>query len=486
MKKLCLTLVLLLALMQIAAMLAACSGGGDAAAVTATAADTTSAGTEAPKEFLLPDEDFDGKEAVFYLRMTPDDWSADDVVSEGQDGSSINDAVYLRNVAIEDKYNLKITGYKPDSLNHSVYNPVSNSILAGESTYDVVTSSHYDAAKFMIGGMLLDLKTLEYIDLDREWWNPVLNKTISMANRQYYATGDISRVDNLGVRCFFFNKDLAANLGIDSPYEAANDGSWTFAKLFELATAGTADINGDGVLDKEDRFGITAQSSLGIVLAYSGGVSVTGKDAEDMPCIVINTERSIEVMNSVIEYLSGNKDIHYSDNWINTQNRFTAGQTLFQAEVLLLIEALRGSEVNIGIIPAPKYNEAQENYIHYLDAHCLNLYSVPVTVSAPDFSAFALEAMAQKSVTTLTPAFYDICLNGKYVRDEESSEMLDIIFASYIMDNAGGFGWGGMYSGVSGALKNGSEIVSVIESNLSKTQEAIDKSVGQFREVISG
>ena len=38
-----------------------------------------------------------------------------------------------------------------------------------------------------------------------------------------------------------------------------------------------------------------------------------------------------------------------------------------------------------------------------------------------------LEAMAAKSKYTLQKAYYDICLEGKFMRDEESSAMLDII-----------------------------------------------------------
>lgn len=173
--------------------------------------------------------------------------------------------------------------------------------------------------------------------------------------------------------------------------------------------------------------------------------------------------------------------IHYSDNWLNTQKRFSENQVLFQAEVMLLIEALRASEVNVGILPMPKWDAAQENYISFLDGWCQNVYGIPVTCQKADTVSFLLEAMAQGSVDTLTPAFYDICLNGKYIRDEESSEMLDIIFAHCRTENALSFGWGNLYSRIGDAIKTG-KTASAIESGMKAAQKALEKTVTNFCE----
>jgi len=61
------------------------------------------------------------------------------------------------------------------------------------------------------------------------------------------------------------------------------------------------------------------------------------------------------------------------------------------------------------------------------------MFSIPVTADK-EFSGLILESLAVESVSTVSPAFYDICLNGKVVRDEESKGMLDIIFSNKIFD----------------------------------------------------
>ena len=439
--------------------------------------------TETSAETLdLPDLNLNGREFTFILRVTPDDWSADDVVADEQNGSPINDAVYVRNIYIEDKYNVKLTGLNAP-MDHSIYNPVKNSILANDNNFDVIVAYGHDASRFAQDGFIHDLKSVDYIDLSKSWWNPTLSETLTINNRQFYATGDISHVDNFGVRCFFFNKDIVEDMSLENPYTLVNENKWVMSKLFEMAVLGTQDLNGDGVMNTEDRFGIQAQSSLGAILTFASGVSITKKDSEDTPYLAIDTPEYLTILDNLKARMASNENIHYSDNWTNTQNRFAENKVLFQAEVLLMIQSMRGAEVNIGIIPSPKFDESQENYVHFLDGWCMNMYCIPITASDIDQIGFVLEAMAAKSVDTLTPAFYDICLNGKYVRDEESSEMLDIIFSSYVMENAEFYGWGSVFGLIQNALKNGQDITSVIEGNKAATQGAIDKSIAALNEI---
>ena len=473
-----------LCVLLISVLLGSCSdnSGGSVSDTTAsTSADGEIAETAAETIASLPDMNFDGREFTFYIRVTPDDFTADDVVAHEQNGTPINDAVYERNLYIEDKYNAKISAVEAP-INHSVYNPVKNSILADDHAFDVAVSYGYDAARFAQEGLIHNLKNADYIDLTQRWWSPILSETLTVNNRQFYATGDISYIDNLGVRCFFFNKDIVKDLQIEDPYGLVNDNKWVMSKLFELAALGNMDLNGDGVMNTEDRFGIQAQSSLGAILMYASGVSITAKDSTDTPVLALDTEKSISILATLREYMASNPSIHYSDVWTNTQARFGENKVLFQAEVLLMIQSMRGAEVDIGILPAPKFDESQENYIHFLDAHCMNMYSIPINANEPDDIAFILEAMAQKSVDTLTPAFYDICLQGKYVRDNESSAMLDIIFGSYIMENAELFQWGSLSGLIPGTLKDGKDIVSAVEANKAATQAAIEKSIAALDE----
>ncbi len=53
-----------------------------------------------------------------------------------------------------------------------------------------------------------------------------------------------------------------------------------------------------------------------------------------------------------------------------------------------------------------------------------------------------MEAMAAESYRYVTPAYYDVVLNGRYLRDKDSSEMLEIAMDGIKID----FGWIHTYS----------------------------------------
>lgn len=462
-------------------LMAACGDEAKETTTSETTVDHTEE-TETLPEWSLPEKNWDGETVVFLLRHTEDDWSADDVLAGEINGTPVNDAVYQRNVTIEERYNVKIDGYNAP-IGHSVYAPVIASVQAGDNSFDVITSYRYDAVKFMQENAVLNLNDVEYMHLEQSWWNPYYSEATSVGGKLYYALGDISRVYKLGVRCLFFNKDLAGDLGLPNLYNMVTEGVWTLDEMFSMAEQGSLDLDGDGAMKDSDRYGIQAQTSLGIVLAIGGGVQITSKDENDLPILSVENERYIDCIAKITEWLSEqeNKSLYYSDVWLKTQERFSSNQALFQAEVMLLIEALRNSDVNIGILPMPKYDEAQADYISYLDSWCQNVYSIPVTSERIPIIGFVLEAMAQESVNTLTPAFYDVCLTGKYVRDEESAGMLDIIFAHTRIEDSECYGWG-MYGALADAIKTGKNATSVIEARKNAEETGIAKMLSTITE----
>ena len=52
----------------------------------------------------------------------------------------------------------------------------------------------------------------------------------------------------------------------------------------------------------------------------------------------------------------------------------------------------------------------------------------------PDETGAVIEALAYYGKKEITPAYYEVNLKGKYFRDEESAEMLDLIFETRFFD----------------------------------------------------
>ena len=101
--------------------------------------------------------------------------------------------------------------------------------------------------------------------------------------------------------------------------------------------------------------------------------------------------------------------------------------------------------------------------------------AVSVTLPDPDTQAYILEAIAYASRADLTPAYYDICLKSKYPRDEESSEMLDIIFSSYHLELAEVYSFANLAEYVNNCLSTNGNISSVLAAVDTMVKKSIQK-----------
>ena len=78
-----------------------------------------------------------------------------------------------------------------------------------------------------------------------------------------------------------------------------------------------------------------------------------------------------------------------------------------------------------GIATYPKWTETQENYYNGIDG---SLIALPA-VSASDMERTCVikEALSVESMNIYYPAYYEISLKNRYVRDTDSIRMLEII-----------------------------------------------------------
>ena len=111
-------------------------------------------------------------------------------------------------------------------------------------------------------------------------------------------------------------------------------------------------------------------------------------------------------------------------------NAFAGGNIAFHVNKLFQAETyLRDMESNYYIIPAPKLNADQPNYVTGIHDGC-TLFGIPF--DAPDVAASAatLEALAAESLRIVTPEYYESSLKFKYTRDDTAAEMIDIMRAN--------------------------------------------------------
>lgn len=456
------------------------AAGGDADPGSDSDSDSNIA-PEAEIKENLPDINFNGREFriivkpwgeydVFIDEDSTDDVSFNDVV--------INDATYKRKMNVEDKYGVEITKI----VREDVYGSVRRAVGAGTDEYELALPVMPEAAKLALEGYLHDWNSLAYIDIAKPWYDQNLRGALQINGRNYFMMGDFQVRDDDHAWILMFNKKIIRDLGLEEPYQLVRDGKWTFAKFKEMIKDATVDLNGDGIYDKDDQYGFLTTSAGGVTnFLYSGGEKISDGDPADgnKPVIRANTAQVAAILEKTVDILHNDNASFIKGTWDVFEKMFINGQGLFYSEILVHVRRLRAMDADFGVLPCPKYDENQKDYLTHIDP-ASPIMCLP-SPSDPEFTGIITEALSAESYRHVIPAFYEASLSGKIVRDEESMDMLKIIMQNHVFDMAMIFNFGDI-AAVFNSLAGKGDInyASEFEKRLDKANGEIDNIWAQF------
>jgi ABC-type glycerol-3-phosphate transport system substrate-binding protein len=96
-----------------------------------------------------------------------------------------------------------------------------------------------------------NLLDIEEFDPSDEWWDQLLVQGGMLNDKYlYYLGGNYHLQAFEGTTCFYFNKRMMTDLGLEFPYQLVRDGKWTLDKLYEYAGV-AANLNGEESFDKD-------------------------------------------------------------------------------------------------------------------------------------------------------------------------------------------------------------------------------------------
>ncbi|MGN1128743.1 MAG: hypothetical protein ACI4T6_07295, partial [Candidatus Flemingiibacterium sp.] len=263
----------------------------------------------------------------------------------------------------------------------------------------------------------------------------------SVMGTHYFAIGDfnLSALDFTHV--MLFNKGMAKDYQVENLYDTVRQGKWTYDKFAEVAKLAVSDLDGNTEMNELDQYGYTSlvKQVMPSFWIASGAVTITKDTDGTLVYTAPTNEKLIEVFQKIY-------DITWSDNiWHqNVENFapatsdaelkiFKQGQAMFtNASCFQITNMMRDSETEFGILPYPKYEESQEKYYSRIEG--AELFGIPKTNDDLEMTGVILEALACASHNDVIPAYYDVALKVKYTRDEESAEMLDIVFENRVFD----------------------------------------------------
>ncbi|MBQ8510322.1 MAG: hypothetical protein IJ493_10500 [Clostridia bacterium] len=407
---------------------------------TQTPADTTAAGTSdstttpADSGYDYPDVNYDGYE--FRILNATVDASYGCYVSldfEEQTGEPLDDAVYQRNIRVEDKLGIEIIDMQTDvgtvwgTLQTALIDQLIQSVMAGDDAYDAAYLAVGFKPSVITDGYLTDLYDIPTLNLDAEWWDSVIN-------------------DSLTINGFTFNAE------------------------------------GNAV------YGVAAHTSSTGSFIYSSGIRYTSEEKDGSLKLTIGSEKlynMLDKLGTIMSVSDGHAHFDQSQaaNPSYYYNVFAADHALFLTSELKGALSLRDMSSTFGLVPLPKYDENQESY-YSLTNYSASLLCVPKSADNLERTGVILDALTYESYDSVLPVYYDITVSQKGLRNDESIEMLSIIQRSRGTEFTRVYGINtNIHNGFIDLISKGSEsAATIIASNESAAQQKLNDLTSFFAE----
>lgn len=480
-----LTAVLLCLLMVCSVALVSCKGDGDESKGGAQSNTTSTSGQDELyknlNEIIKWDRDLNilvqGEDYGTY-------YCQDFTYDEELDGDVVNDAILKRNDALKEIYGVTVVDIPAAQGQLEVM--LRNDIDGGTKLYDVATPYMLSAANLAKQGLLYPLTKFDTIHFDQPWWDQSLVSQLSALDALFFATGDIGLLNKVCAYSIAFNKDMITDNGLESPYDLVKSHTWTLDKMSEMAKSVLSD-DGDGVYqyDGNDVFGLSSAYGDALSFYVGTGNNLCVLNGEKIPEISIGSGNTVAIVQELVTMLNEDWVIHaqeMGDNmWDKSLAIFSEGRALFRTNAFSANKKLRDTDVVFGIVPLPLADEDQEEYYSYCSTNgTVSTVTIPSNCDDPEFSAYMLEAAAIEGKNYLTPAYVDNTLRYRDTRDDESQEMLDIIFSNVVYEVAqvNNFGLSTIISGL--VQNNSTDVASALDTQRSAEQEAIDNCVAEL------
>ncbi|MBQ7604563.1 MAG: extracellular solute-binding protein [Clostridia bacterium] len=418
-----LTILLVLTMML---GIAACNTGNPGSTDTTGGADTsgTSSSDTAEPTPDLPDVKYDG----YKFRIV----GGNNVIREDQTGGIVDTAIWRANQSVMALFDIEFEVIEADWMDQQFLETL---ILSGDNELDQAIMQDCLTGTMGLSGYFADVNAMPNVDTTKPWWPQRIVESLTLNGKMYGFSNYTNFSSMAGTEATFFNIDLLKNRDIELPYDYVKNNEWTVEKLTEIVRSIYSDENGNSERDTEDIFGFVVGFSTYRWLE-SFGVEVYKKtDAMNSSELTldVDSDRVVRLVDKLHNlFYAGHDGVwRMRDDVAVAHSMFANGQVAFTfAPVGVLAPKIAETTMDFGICPIPKADETQA---HYYDGLNAGLCSIPY--NAPDLARTGaiIEAMAYEGYKRILPAYATTMLKIRYTTNEESKEMLDLVFANQVL-----------------------------------------------------
>ncbi|MBO5845105.1 MAG: hypothetical protein J6Q77_00515 [Clostridia bacterium] len=433
-RKACLLLAVLM-LLSVVAVFSSCSEGGDDTAATTVTTTAQSGDTTDPEVQLfddIPTGNYGGYTFQFLNNLS--NYAITKIVPEDTT-DSLDAAMYARNAYVKERLQI-------DIVDHCVsYNDVNSTMRALMSSNDfefdaVYNEGYFQTALAQAGAYLSVSDLTDNINLSKPWWFTDAMESIAIDGKNFELYSDIQLMYYDSIWGMVFNQQDLIDNKITFPYELVRSGDWTIEEMEKIMKA---TYQKPGQL----HCAVFAPYNFASAMIVACDFSLVVQDDEEVLKIFDDETRFVDVYTRI-------KDVYYVNNGHDKMNfvtpdssssasenmsaggkqgptNFGAGQCTFFAGTIGDLRPVRAGEADYGVLPLPKYDTDQESYVSMVVNYAASL-CVPATSPDVNRTTVILENLAAYSYKFVRYEYYDVIVQGRMVRDNDSIEMLDVIF----------------------------------------------------------
>ena len=384
----------------------------------------------------LPDVRFDGKEFRVLTEgvLAGFDYTTE-IAVEDLTGDTCNDAVYNRNILIEDRFDAKIA---VDPYEEA-YKQIMTLEQAGGGEYHLVGIRDHCAQSPIRAQILLNWLDIPHVDLTQPWHIQLANDDATVNGQLYAIASDLSITAMVYTYATYCNATRVADYGYsaDDFYGYVKEGTWTIDKLMSITNTMYVDLNGDGIKDRNDQYGYgycVVNPADVWATAFGERSFVFNADGTDLD-FPFGSEKMADVLSKLVDWHYNGEGFYKMDGQYAEETNFLNGKVMMAPlRLLASFNALRDMDDTYIILPYPKWDEAQTGYYTNADDKFSN-FGVPISmVNDTEFIGVIYEALCAESYKTVYPAYYDTALKGRYSADPTTAEMIDLIMDGRAFD----------------------------------------------------
>ena len=419
-----------LALLMLASALTSCAGSDEPADTTASdaAADTTVAAETEPDPLAdtAPDVKYDGYKFRLYGAAS-DTVVFSTIYRAEEKGETVNDAIFNRNKAIEEKFDIKIVHVaSPGDYMYDIYKEVQPIIQAGDDFCDLICAENMK--QLYSQNALVNLRDIEAFDFSKPWWMPAAD-SLTVNDKLFTLQSAISFNMLAYARVIYMNVDLAKSNNIQVPYDKVREGKWYLDDWIKMTKDVYKDVNGNGAYDWNDVYGMAMVGNQYATTECFGIESVILNDQKTALIDNVVSNEFQTYMEKTCSWLfGGNRGFSYRKSASSDQNlmaMYTNGTLLsmlnFMQNPIKVIDQIN---FEFTILPVPKLDENQEDY---RVGSTGNNFAMPTTLKDVERAGVIIEAMSRLGYIDVFPAYKDLALRGRYSSNQDCADMIDII-----------------------------------------------------------